>query len=124
MKNHKKFSLYVIQEEQSSLVLWSAVCNFKHLNPFQVSDAFDTETGHLFCTANQMTGFYVECNAGLKCVVRKVHGDLLQHQPISCNWYFLYPLKTSENQRFSYVFRAYRKKTMTWNELKIRFPQV
>ena len=32
---------------------------------------------------------------------------------------FLYPLKTSENQNFS-VFRGYRKRTGTWNELKIR----
>ena len=26
------------------------------------------ETSHLFCTANQMAGFYMECNTGLKWV--------------------------------------------------------
>ena len=30
---------------------------------------------------------------------------------------FLYPLKTSENQRFSYVFRGYRKRPVAWNGL-------
>ena len=30
---------------------------------------------------------------------------------------FLYPLKTSEIQRFSAVFRRYRKKSMAWNGL-------
>ena len=28
---------------------------------------------------------------------------------------FLYPLKTSENQRFSCVFRRYTKKSVAWN---------
>ena len=26
------------------------------------------ETSHLICNANQMTGFYIGCNTGLKCV--------------------------------------------------------
>ena len=30
---------------------------------------------------------------------------------------FLYSLKTSQKQRFSVVFRGYRKKQMTWNRL-------
>ena len=30
---------------------------------------------------------------------------------------FLYPLKTSENQRFSDVFRCYRKRPVAWNGL-------
>ena len=30
---------------------------------------------------------------------------------------FWYPLKTSENQRFSDVFRGYQKRSMTWNGL-------
>ena len=29
---------------------------------------------------------------------------------------FLYPLKTSENQRFSDVFRGYRKKPVEWGK--------
>ena len=31
---------------------------------------------------------------------------------------FFYPLKTSENQRFSDVFKGYRKKLMAWNGLR------
>ena len=31
---------------------------------------------------------------------------------------FLYPLKTSENQRFSDVFKRYRKRPIAWNGLK------
>ena len=30
---------------------------------------------------------------------------------------FLYPLKTSENQKFSDFFRGYRKKTVAWNRV-------
>ena len=32
--------------------------------------------------------------------------------------FFLYPLKISENQRFSDVFRGYRKRSVPWDELK------
>ena len=31
---------------------------------------------------------------------------------------FLYPLKISENQRFSDVFKGYRKRPVVWNRLK------
>ena len=37
-----------------------------HLNPFQLSVIFHIGTCHLVCIANQMTGFYMKCNAGLK----------------------------------------------------------
>ena len=32
------------------------------------SVAFHIETSHLVCSANQMTGFYIKCNNGLKRV--------------------------------------------------------
>ena len=35
---------------------------------FIFSVAFHIETSHLICIANQMTGFYMECNTGLKSV--------------------------------------------------------
>ena len=35
------------------------------LNPFQPGFALHIETSHLICT-----GFYMECNTGLKCVNR------------------------------------------------------
>ena len=38
------------------------------VNPFQPSVAFHIETSHLISKANQMTGFYVKCNTGLKWV--------------------------------------------------------
>ena len=38
------------------------------VNPFQPSVRFHIETSHLICTANQMTGFYIVCNTGLKWV--------------------------------------------------------
>ena len=38
------------------------------INSFQPSDAFYIETSHLICSANQVTGFYMKCNTGLKWV--------------------------------------------------------
>ena len=35
---------------------------------FIFSVAFHIETSHLICIANQMTGFYMKCNTGLKSV--------------------------------------------------------
>ena len=43
---------------------------------------------------------------------------LISVNPFSTNVPFLYPLKTSENRRFSDVFRGYRKKPVTRNRLK------
>ena len=40
----------------------------KNVNSFQSSAAFLIETSHLICSANQMTGFYVNCNTELKWV--------------------------------------------------------
>ena len=37
-------------------------------NPFQPSFKLQKETSHLICNANQMTGFCVKCNNGLKRV--------------------------------------------------------
>ena len=35
---------------------------------------------------------------------------------------FLYPLKTSDNQRFPYVLRGYWKRSVAWNGLNNDFP--
>ena len=45
--------------------IMNAVCE---INPFQFNVTFDIETSHLICTANQMTGFHVKCDFGLKSV--------------------------------------------------------
>ena len=39
---------------------------YKWLNPFQSSVAFRIETSYLICNENQMTGFYMKCNTGVK----------------------------------------------------------
>ena len=39
-------------------------------------------------------------------------------KPFQANVSFLYNLKTSENQRFSDVFRGYRNRILAWNGLK------
>ena len=36
------------------------------VQPFQPSVAFHIETSHLFCSAKQMTSFYMKQNIGLK----------------------------------------------------------
>ena len=43
----------------------------------------------------------------------------LEFNPFQINVSFLYPPKTSENQRFADVFEGYRKGTLAWNELNI-----
>ena len=43
--------------------------------------------------------------------------ELLKINPFQSSVTFLYPMKTSENQRFSNVFRGYRNVTLDWNEL-------
>ena len=40
--------------------------------------------------------------------------------PFDATDIFWYPLKTSENQRFSNVFRGYRNRSVAWNELIIK----
>ena len=42
-----------------------SVCK-SQFNPFQGSVAFHLETSHLFCRANQLTGFYMKRNTTLK----------------------------------------------------------
>ena len=38
--------------------------------------------------------------------------------PIHVTCLFLYPLETSENKKFSDVFRGFRKRPMIWNKIK------
>ena len=42
--------------------------NLSLVAPYQSSVAFYIDTSHLICTANQMTGFCLKCNTGLKSV--------------------------------------------------------
>ena len=39
-----------------------------HIDLFRHSVAFHVETSHLICISNQITGFYMKCNAGLKYI--------------------------------------------------------
>ena len=45
------------------------------------------------------------------------------HKSISYHWSFSIPLKMSKNQRFSNVFRRYRKKPVVWFGLMLWFLQ-
>ena len=48
------------------LLFWISIESQVH--PLQFSVAFYVETSHLICFANQMTGFSIKCNTGLKLV--------------------------------------------------------
>ena len=48
----------------------------KWVNPIQLRDAFHIETGHLFCSAKRMPGFYMNCNTGQNWV----KGERLFHE--------------------------------------------
>ena len=58
------FSLSIWQNQKLSTKIYA-------INPFQPSVVFHIETSHLICNANRMTGFYMKCNTGLKCVKLK-----------------------------------------------------
>ena len=60
--------------------------NRDRFNPFQPSIAFHIEASDLFCSAKQMTSFYMKRNAGLKWV-----------NPIHAIASFLDPLELPEN---------------------------
>ena len=46
--------------------------------------------------------------------------------PLHATGLFLYPLKASENQRFSDVFKGYRKRPVAWNGLikSVPYPEL
>ena len=48
----------------------SACITRKSLKLFQPSAVFHIETSHFICSANQVTGFYMECNTWLKWINR------------------------------------------------------
>ena len=53
--------------KMSKIFCWQInTLKFIYLNLFQPSVAFYIETSHLFCSAKEMTGFYMKCNTGLK----------------------------------------------------------
>ena len=53
----------------SMCLLWlQNLFKLYRFNPFRPSVAFYIETSYLICTANQMTGFYMKRNTGLKWV--------------------------------------------------------
>ena len=60
-------------------------------NQFQPSDAFHIENSHLIFTANQMTGFYMKCNTGLKWVNKKMFPYICNNIEKSIkSWYIMY----------------------------------
>ena len=62
--------LKFFQEGSSLIILRKPDSNFEmvEINLFQSSVAFHIETSHLFCSAKQMTGFYMKPTTGLKWI--------------------------------------------------------
>ena len=96
--------------EQRYLALFNLfvfIVNFDRIldyNLFQPSVAIQVKTSHLICSANQMTGFYVKCNIGLKWVN-------LTTLFITLNKYLLSGITftcTSETQKFNFTTRNFK----------------
>ena len=59
------------------------------------------QTSHLIYTANQMAGFYMECNTGLKWIKNiRMTSDFVD--PLLPGVPFLYPLKTLEDRMVNF----------------------
>ena len=107
------FSHQLTLSKGNAFFLWS-------FNPFQPSVVFHIETSHLICTANQITGFYVKCNPGLKWVKSP------NRKKTSCRasvnsltlFFSMFPFDPSENIRkpkvFYDVFRGIKREH--WEE--------
>ena len=52
-----------------------------------------------------------------QCLIEKINNISWLIKPFNANVSFLYPLKTSENQRLPDVFRGYRNETLAWKGL-------
>ena len=61
-------------KDSRKFVFWTQSNIYDAFNQFQPSVAFDRETSHLICKANEMTGFYIKCNTGLQWVNLKFNG--------------------------------------------------
>ena len=55
---------------QNALLLAFTKIKINKINALQPSATCHIKTSHLFCRAEQLTGFYMECNTGLKWVNR------------------------------------------------------
>ena len=66
--------------------VFQIIHGFLQFNPFQLSISFHRETNNLFCSANQITCFFMKYNTGLKW-----------DNPLHATFLFLYPMETSEN---------------------------
>ena len=69
-KNRKTWKLVSIVQRFEYCVFTVSIFNF---NPFLPSIAFYIKTSQFIFAANQMTGFYTECNTSLKWVILNVH---------------------------------------------------
>ena len=69
-KNRKTWKLVSIVQRFEYCVFTVSIFNF---NPFLSSIAFYIKTSQFIFAANEMTGFYTECNTSLKWVILNVH---------------------------------------------------
>ena len=72
-----------------------------YFHPFQPSVVFHIENNHLTCSANQMNGFYIKCNTGLKWP-----------NPISSRFFtrcYNVPLKCTELTKYIWQLKRNKK---------------
>ena len=62
LKNESKRIINFLKSKNNQII--TVLC----INPFQSSVAFNIETSNLFCSAKQMTGFYIKRKTGLKWI--------------------------------------------------------
>ena len=96
-------------------LFWQLAICLVFLSPFHPSITFHIETSHLFCRGKQITGFYMECNTGLKCVkplVRIISSKIFNRRYIGYKFFQVtlkWPkksLRVSSQQQFIAVQEA------------------
>ena len=90
------------------------VSTVKELSQFQLFRNWNIQSYQEICLSQGLGEHTTPCcSSSLKEIL------FLLINPFHATDLFWYPLKTSENQRFSDVFRGYQKRSVAWNGLKM-----
>ena len=73
LAQHLKFYFYSFYSKVQRFEYCVFTVSIFNFNPFLSSIAFYIKTSQFIFAANQMTGFYTECNTSLKWVILNVH---------------------------------------------------
>ena len=90
-----------------SRVIYLLAMDLKSVNKFQTSVALRTETSHLICIANQMTGFYIKCNTDLRWVTQWYFTTSVVNGPFN-----LFPW------RYLFIFVSFNIENLAWSNMK------